>query len=197
MSLAKALHLAAGELPITLPVSRHELAHAFRELGFTKGAEIGVWKGHYSEALCQANPGLRLICVDPWSPQPGYLEQKNHVEAMNRAHAEASHRLAPFPCIIVRETSLDAVRGFEDASLDFVYIDANHRYGPVLQDIAAWAPKVRAGGIVAGHDFIMRPQKNIEVEQAVRDYTSTHEIAPWFVLQSKADETPSWCWVKR
>ena len=43
---------------------------------------------------------------------------------------------------------------FEDASIDFVYIDARHTYDAVMEDLEAWWPKVRPGGIVAGEDYM-------------------------------------------
>jgi hypothetical protein len=45
-------------------------------------------------------------------------------------------------------------RDVADSSLDFVYIDARHDRASVLEDLAAWYPKVRAGGIIAGHDYV-------------------------------------------
>jgi len=54
---------------------------------------------------------------------------------------------------IVRATSAAASELFADESLDFVYIDANHAYLHVLEDLRLWTPKVRSGGLVAGHDY--------------------------------------------
>src|SRR3990167_6811547 len=48
-------------------IGREDLAKLFAELKFTKGAEIGVEKGAYSESLCKWNPDLELYCIDPWS----------------------------------------------------------------------------------------------------------------------------------
>jgi hypothetical protein len=205
MTLAQVLqtfgtsYAIGGEMPIRVPFGRHDLARAFADLGFTTGAEVGVWKGHYSETLLKSNPGLSLLyCIDPWSPQPDYCEQKNDAIVLERAYQEAAQRLfGYFRSRAIRKPSIIAASDFTDGSLDFAYIDGNHRYGAVIQDLTAWAPKVRPGGIIAGHDFVMREKKHIEVEAAVHAYASTFEITPWFVLQSKADETPSWCWVKR
>lgn len=41
-----------------------------------------------------------------------------------------------------------------DASLDFVYIDAQHHYEAVREDLALWYPKLRVGGLFAGHDYL-------------------------------------------
>jgi SAM-dependent methyltransferase len=52
-----------------------------------------------------------------------------------------------------RLESVQASTRHEDASLDFVFIDACHTYEAVVADIAAWRLKVKPGGILAGHDI--------------------------------------------
>jgi hypothetical protein len=56
--------------------------------------------------------------------------------------------------IMVRATSEIAADMFNDNSLDFVYIDANHAYDYVVQDIELWYPKVKKGGFICGHDYL-------------------------------------------
>lgn len=55
--------------------------------------------------------------------------------------------------LVMHMRSVDAAATFADGSLDFVFIDAAHDYKSVCEDIAAWTPKVRPGGIIAGHDY--------------------------------------------
>jgi hypothetical protein len=181
-------------LPIVLPqVGRRRLPTLFRDWGFTRGAEIGVWKGEYSAALCAANPNLGLICVDGWAPYPDYFEQKNTAERLEQAYQVARQRLAPYHCAFIRKPSHEAAPWVLDGSLDFVYIDGNHTYEAVMRDLACWVPKVRPGGVISGHDFGTKPSKHIDVERAVRDFTEAHAIAPWFLLA--ADDLPSFLWV--
>jgi len=54
---------------------------------------------------------------------------------------------------LIRQTSEKAVKSFKDNSVDVVYIDGNHNYSYVLQDIEIWYPKVKKGGVIGGHDF--------------------------------------------
>ena len=49
--------------------------------------------------------------------------------------------------------SIEASGKFKDNSIDFVFIDANHMYSYVKSDILAWLPKVKKGGVIAGHDY--------------------------------------------
>jgi predicted O-methyltransferase YrrM len=53
----------------------------------------------------------------------------------------------------IRGGSSESARFFEDGSVDFVFIDADHVYDRVKEDILAWLPKVKPGGIIAGHDY--------------------------------------------
>lgn len=49
--------------------------------------------------------------------------------------------------------SFERAKDFEDESIDFCFIDANHTYDYVIRDIQAYLPKMKPGGIMAGHDF--------------------------------------------
>lgn len=186
--------------PITLQMSRTYLPVLCRELGFTKGAEIGVWKGAYSAAFCEANPNLHMLCVDPWLSYPAWLDTKNAmptdqaVRLIEGAYRDALARLTPLNCTIMRTFSVKAALEVPDGSLDFVFIDANHVYDAVIEDLTTWSPKVRPGGLIAGHDYrVFTNKPTIHVVEAVQFYTKAHKIEPWFVLAG--DKTPSFLWV--
>lgn len=184
-------------LPIRVAVSRNDLPALCRDLGFTRGAEIGVWRGAFSAQFCKA--GLHMRCVDPWVSYPAWLDTKNHhpdaPTFMAQAYADAQDRLRGLKATIVRQFSAEAAESVPDGSLDFVYIDANHVYAAVIEDLTLWASKVRVGGIVAGHDYrVFTNKPTIEVVAAVNAYTRAHGIDPWFVLAG--DPTPSFLWVR-
>lgn len=153
--------------------NRIELAKHFHDKGFIVGAEIGVLDGTYAEQLCQNIPGVKLYCVDSWRARPEYTDYTNP-KTFSRAHERAQKALKPYGCILVRKLSLDAVKDFSDESLDFVYIDADHTFDAVIQDMVVWTKKVRRGGIVAGHDF--HNTNTIGVEDAVRAYCNHHRL---------------------
>lgn len=193
---------ATGERPTWLPtMSRKHLPALCRDLGFIAGAEIGVWRGEYAALFCEANPAMHMRCVDPWIGYPEWNDPKN-LQPLNKsdaliagAYKDARKRLGPLKTTIVRAFSVDAAKDVPDGSLDFVYIDGNHVEEAVRADLEAWVPKVRPGGIVAGHDFKVFPTKPmIQVIPAVEAYTRAHGIDPWFVLA--ADKTPSYLWVR-
>lgn len=177
--------------PVYVSVGRDALALCFAACGFDSGAEIGVERGLFSEVLCKANPRLRLLCVDAWAPYSGY---RDHVgsEKLESFYRETTERLSPYCATLIRAFSVDAARDVADGSLDFVYIDANHGYSQVTEDLAAWTPKVRHGGVVAGHDY--GRAKVGQVKEAVTRWVADRGIGPLFVLTG--DRSPSWVWVK-
>lgn len=187
-------------------MDRHDLAKLFAELKFTKGAEIGVAKGDYSKMLCQANPKLHLYSVDPWSPsayEPG-TEVDADQEFFNREYEAAKNRLASYNCTIIRKTSMDALADFRDGSLDFVYIDGNHDFVNVTNDIHYWLKKIRSGGIISGHDYaFFGIHKFNHVRRVLDAYIRSYRIIPLFVVGAtakqpgvKRDAYRSWFWVK-
>ena len=100
-------------------------------------------------------------------------------------------------CSLLRLMSLNGSGRFEDGALDFVYIDGNHAVDPVRDDIMAWWPKVKIGGIVGGHDYFTRhdDESELDVFAAVNDLTDAIGIRPhvtwctswWFVKTEEAD----------
>ncbi len=180
--------------------NRLELAKHFAKLGFKTGAEVGVFSGYYSEVLCQTIPNLKLYCIDPWEVYPGYRDRKFEPN-MREAYETAQTKLAPFDVEIIKKYSLDAAKDFKDKSLDFVYIDGNHEYKYVKQDIEAWTPKVRQGGIVAGDDYYMTRAGNLGVIQAIHEYVDEHgyklQLTGWDLGNPEADNRqPQWWFIK-
>ena len=85
---------------------------------------------------------------------------------------------------IVRKSSLAAAASFQDVSCDFVFIDASHDYEDVCEDLRAWYPKVKPGGILAGHDYHWP-----EVHRAVKEFARE--------MQLGRPESRELCWIIR
>lgn len=173
--------------------TRRDLARRFAALGFRRGAEIGVRQGAFSLALCEAIPGLELLCVDAWTHYKSGTFNYNH----ERNYQIATNRLTPYRATLVRALSMDAVRDVPIGSLDFVYIDANHDYAFVRDDITAWSARVRSGGIVSGDDYVAPG-----VRRAVDEFVDAHGIVEWWLTDDrnrrnrKNEVFTSWFWMK-
>lgn len=137
--------------------NRESFPQLLNEKGLTRiGVELGTFKGEFSKKILD-NWNGSLFMVDVWRPlsQEEYDDQSNHAnhstaykEAMDntKEHAERAH--------MIRCKGEVAANLFNDWSLDFVYIDANHTYEAVVEDISLWYPKIKSGGILAGHDYL-------------------------------------------
>ncbi len=163
---------------------RNELAKSFKGIG----VEIGVERGHFSKVILQYCD--KLYAIDAWQTYSKYREHVTQ-ERLDAFYEETKERLKNFNCEIIRKFSSEAVKDFEDESLDFVYIDANHSYESVKEDIELWKPKVKIGGILAGHDYMNVPKREgiYGVIKAVDELLPDREII-------KGDKSPSWLWIK-
>ena len=177
--------------------NRTELAKLFAKLDFHVGAEIGVETGYYSEVLCANNPELKLSCIDSWRFYDSFDDYKTR-RPFEVKYEEAVKRLSKYNCDIINGFSMDVVKTFKDESLDFVYIDANHNYEFVRDDIREWTKKVREGGIVSGHDYIDLPGRNLGVIRAVDEYVKEHGYGLSITTHngSRDHRCPSWFFTK-
>jgi hypothetical protein len=177
--------------------TRDDLPGFLYAQGHRTGAEIGVLAGAFTRKLCSA--GLRVFAVDPWLAEEHHLERdRNYQKTKNAFYRKAVRNLDGFDCVVVRKTSMDAVVDFEDGSLDFVYIDANHGFRHIAEDLVEWAKKVRPGGVVSGHDYHLSDK--CQVAPVVDAYVKAFGIGNWFVLGDMTvedkDNRLSWMWVK-
>ena len=146
------------------------------------GAEIGVDIGKNSKSILKELNVKKLYLIDVWY---NYKEiQKNRLQDINYKFVlnefKDDKRIE-----IIRELSKNAVNFIKDNSLDFVYIDANHLFKYVYQDVNLWFKKVKKGGVIAGHDVF----SHIGVLSAVRkfcnekNYIFTIKMPDWYFIK--------------
>jgi len=191
--------------PFIIPdCSRNGLPELFVQMGFRIGAEIGVYRGQFSEKFCIA--GLKMYAIDPWMAFRGQGKHQRMQEVEDGYYAETVKRLAPYPdCTIIKKTSMEALDDFRDGSLDFVYIDGDHNFRHAAEDIFEWSKKVRAGGVVSGHDYWNTNYyaRNLvcNVGVIVDAYTKAFIITNWYIYKPDNSRDPndlkfSWLWKK-
>ena len=150
-------------------LNRRELAKHFRNRGFKKGAEVGVHMGYYSRVLLDTIEDLDLMLIDSWCKHEA---RRRALELVKEIFTEERYPGAT----IIQKESVEAAKEVEDESLDFVYIDAAHDYENVKADIEAWWPKVRKGGILAGHDYIESRSGRVGVIPAVDEFVLNNHL---------------------
>jgi hypothetical protein len=121
------------------------------------GVEVGVAFGSMSIWLLRLIPELSMIAVDPFAPydpSDGMTElMENHGDDLHEFVCSRLSSEFPDRSRVLRLHSTEAAALIADGSQDFVFIDADHRYEAVRDDLAAWLPKVRGGGLICGHDY--------------------------------------------
>jgi len=180
--------------PIFVPIGRFkDIPKLFAELGYTEGAEIGVYRGSYSETLLKRIPNLHLIGVDLWETYRGYKDFSS--TDIVDAESEARERTKKYNCQMVKGWSDEVAKTIPDESLDFVFIDGNHNYEWCVWDLANWSRKVKKGGIIYGHDYddYSRSKRwaEMQVIPAVNGWMEAKKISPWFVITNNKNR----CWM--
>lgn len=147
-----------------------------------KVVEVGVMAGRSaaflaSRLLTLGKRSVELYCVDTWE-----WDQFHRFTRTLTHHVDLDEAAMLRP---IRFDSAKAARLFDDGSLDLVFIDAGHEYEAVSVDIAAWLPKVRTGGILAGHDY---SEPHPGVIQAVDELAQRYRVdrPTWSVWEVRA-----------
>jgi len=158
--------------------------------GWTKGAELGVWLGETFKHLVKTCHNLHLIGVDLYEAQPGYdgpeqwtRGENGHAWDHETYYQDLLRFCQAYPgrAEIIKDYTTEAAKEVEDESLDFVFIDADHSYKGVMRDVEAWAPKVRKGGMIIGHDIHFPTVKEAVVELYGEDGYIVEDDFLWLV----------------
>ncbi len=134
-----------------------ELLWLYRQGEAAQGTfvEVGSYLGRSSGAILQAikTKGFQahLVCVDSF----GANAEFKHIGGTHGAEALKANLdlISKDGWELIEADSVTASARFEDGSLDGVFIDGTHKFGFVKRDLEAWVPKVRAGGLLSGHDY--------------------------------------------
>jgi Methyltransferase domain len=133
---------------------RDGLAALLESHGLNSGAEVGVQTGIHSQMLLHSwKSCTQFYLIDLWKQQENYADVANrNDQEQEQIFEQAQKAVSAFQnkTIFLRMTSLEAAQQIPDHSLDFVYIDARHDYCGVKEDLNAYWPKLRPGGILAG-----------------------------------------------
>jgi len=159
------------------PNYRHELLRRIPKK--TKGAEIGVWKGQFSENIIENVDPEYLYLVDPWVFQPSTPNRRyggkfaKKQQDMDNIFHEVCKKFSHYNSVrICRKTSHEFFDELSD-KLDWVYIDGDHRRDAVWFDLnQSWSHTVR-DGLITGDDYFWRDDEgSLAVKSAVDEFIS-------------------------
>lgn len=141
------------------------------------GVEVGVRAGDHAKQMLNYLSLKKLYLIDIWEEKwtvkvrnDCYIKEETKPKDLYFKVVERLSKYSKNSNIeFIKEESMKAVKRFRDKSLDFVYIDANHSYEFVLEDLHAWEKKIKIDGVICGHDY-----KLFGVRKAIETYLETH-----------------------
>jgi predicted O-methyltransferase YrrM len=136
--------------------------------------EVGSYAGESARIFSFMTNAI-IFCVDPWMGN-----------SMSIVEERFDYRTKDDKNIVkIKKKSSEAHLLFEDESLDFVYIDANHTYESVKEDITLWLPKVKKGCYIGGHDYKQRKYYGVEkaVLELLGEPEQTFIDTSWVVMK--------------
>lgn len=149
------------------------------------GVEIGTGPGCITEAILSLPNVVHLYTIDPYTHRPGEdYEAGGHDQYRhNSAMLEALERLKPYRgrYILCQQTS-DVAAEFIRETVDFVWIDGHHTVDQVTRDIGNYAPKIKAGGVIGGHDYGLGDDVKVAVDAIYPSVITGGDFTWWVFL---------------
>ena len=132
---------------IKMLTTREELLALLPNNGIV--AELGVDEGSFSSSILAINKPKKLHLIDFWGTKRYNQNKRRSVESkfqekINNKSVEINLGL-----------STEVFADFEDSYFDWIYIDTCHTYKTTIQELELYRTKIKAGGYIAGHDYIL------------------------------------------
>lgn len=165
---------------------RNDFGILLNDLGlFGKGIEIGVAEGNYSDVIVKNFNLSKIYLLDAWknfdvseyqdiTNENQFIQDKRYLGVVER------FKLYGEKVEIIRGDAREEFKRFPDDFFDFVYIDANHKYTAIKEDMNNWYSKVKTGGVFAGHDYMDGIKRTGEygVKSAVNEFCHGIKTTP-------------------
>jgi hypothetical protein len=143
------------------------------------GAEIGVFRGHFSVHLIETLKPTKIYLIDPWTKTGEYFKFSAPYSNDGKLPTEVAFREARLRTNHFDDTAIQFIEGYFleqidqiKEKLDWVYLDASHRYEKVLDDLNGLRNVVKPQGVILGDDWYPNPARQHHgVFRAVQKFT--------------------------
>ena len=136
----------------------HEKVYDFLVSSCPKGGtfvECGAWLGKSSAYLADISEykKIHVWIVDSWQGSSNELDTHHKLVKHSDIYSSFLENMRDRNFKHLKALSCEASLHFDNESCDVVFIDMEHTYEAVKNDIELWLPKVKSGGYLAGHDY--------------------------------------------
>ena len=147
-------------------INRFQSGSIFVEIG----AYLGKSTCFLAEKIISSGKDIKFNVIDNWVGHPSDIGLTEEIKKLGDIYAIFLNNMTKAGVInklnIIKGDSAGSANMFQEKGVDFVFIDAAHDYVSVQNDINAWLPKVKYGGVLAGHDY---GNPETQVKRAVDD----------------------------
>ena len=161
----------------------------------SKIVEVGVWKGDFSRQIWNISSPNLLVLVDSWkfdekvrgcAPQVSGEEPLNQ-NFFDQAKKDTYDKFENIQNVHILDlNSLEASSKYEDNFFDYIYIDAEHTYKAVTEDLEVWYPKLKKNGTLFGDDYYWREEDDtLSLHMAYQEFIKKNHIKKWCVFKSQ------------
>jgi len=143
-------------------------------------AEVGVFRGDFSHRILEIARPRKLHLIDPWVHQEIPLWEKRddefHLDCARNVQSRFADAIRQRRVVMHHGFSVDLLPLFPEGYFDWVYLDGDHRYPAVREELEICRTRVKPRGLVCGHDYIkpeLYPEETrprLGVVPAVRDF---------------------------
>jgi glycosyltransferase involved in cell wall biosynthesis len=154
--------------------------------------EVGSWKGRSTHALLSGCKDGMVYAVDTWKGSEDIRDDTSWMAEREDVFKVFQFNTRGFDNLkIVRKKSVEAAKDFENGMADMIFIDAGHDYKSVKEDIEAWLPKLKKGGLFCGHDYIVSWMSVIEAVDEKFGKPDNIADTIWQIDFSKKENIPA------
>lgn len=157
------------------------------------GMEIGVWRGDFSANILRLARPTRLYLVDPWAVTPSQTHRKSWYsrdnvtqEKLDQLHDLVRSRFASEieaeQVVVRRARSVEVMAELPAGLLDFVYVDGDHAFAGVQNDLAGAFRAVKTGGLICGDDYSLGSWWGDGVVRGVHEFLAKHPVIVEFII---------------
>jgi len=144
----------------------------------SKCVEIGVWKGEFSKQILETMDPIEFHLIDPWKLQNDAVHQNSlygknaDQNTLDLIFQSICKTFSNYDNVIIHKGfSKNVLKEFNDNYFDWIYIDGDHTYYSVLNDLQISFQKIKKDGIICGDDYTSGYWWKDDVIRAVNDFS--------------------------